>query len=471
MSRGFQGHPTENPNNCTDPYTPSFWLGKPGALTQLRMPDAGIQRGSSDQFAVHTLLDGQSVDRSPYLCRSWVFQHQWLTPDVMTVFMEYATRQRGFGPFILIDPQMKNLFTPNQASGTDALHTSEGFVTLSASESLGSVTGWSAQGERSLQWSWLPVTGAVGTLRMPAQTGLYGFCLPPGATFAFSGQIRSGAPVDAATGTLVVTPRLVLMNATGAIQSTVSGSTVSAVTGSATSFCVTGTVPVGVGGVFIEPQFTVPAAQITGIMNANPFFNGSVTNWTGVNGAGISPDSGASPPEGSGSMLIIPDGVTSGPRAQSEEVAVVPGSTYRYHAFLRVSVGGSLSRDVGIAWYDASHAQLSTSTQTQTPTPTQWVEYVGTAQAPIGAVFARVITTGPGVLAGANNWRVDAIFIQSMKTTQVMFDQLQFELTSTGQCSSWEYGQGQPLVGVRADTETIPRILRTSMNYIAVEVT
>src|SRR5687767_13033690 len=121
MSRGFQGPPAENPNNCLDAYAPEFYLGKPGALTLIRMPDAGIGRDSTDNFMVHSLLDGQSVDRSPYLRRTWSFQHQWLTPDVMSVFMEFATRQRGIGPFILIDPQMKNLLTPNQASGTDAL--------------------------------------------------------------------------------------------------------------------------------------------------------------------------------------------------------------------------------------------------------------------------------------------------------------------------------------------------------------
>lgn len=470
MSLGFQTAPLKNPNNCTDPYTPSFWLGKPGALTQLRMPDAGWARPTNDHYAVHDLLDGVSADRSPYVCRMWQFSHQWLTPDVMSIFMEYVTRQRGIGPYILVDPQMKNLLTPNQASGTDTLHTSEGFVTVSVGDTVGSVTGWATQGERSAQWSWNPVTGSAGVLRVPSPTGLYGFCLPPGATFAFSGQLLSTAAGEGVS--VAVMPQVVFMNGAGAVQSTVRNGIITAVTGTPQAFCVTGIVPTGSAGVYAEPQFAVTGTAVTGVLNSNPYFETTVSPWTGANGAGVFRDNAVVPPEGSWAMNVIPDGVSSVPTAQSEEIPVDPSHQYEYSAWLRVAAAGSGTRDVGIAWYNSSHAFISATTTTLTPTPGVWTRYQPVVVTPpLNATFARVITNGPGVLASANTWRVDAIMIKTNRPTTLSFDQLQFELTPTGTCTQWEYGQGQPLVSVRSDSENVPRILRTNMNFICVEVT
>jgi hypothetical protein len=327
MSLGFETSALKNPNNCVDPYAPSFWLGKPGALTQIHMPNAGWPRVSSDNFAVRSLLDGQSVDRSPYLCRAWTFSHEWLKPDVMTVFMEYATRQRGIGPFILVDPQMKNLLTPNQASGTDSLHTSEGFTVDVVTSTVTSSTNDSVQGECSLQWTLsLPVTGAANTMHVVPPTGLYGFCLPPTAqsakNVAFSGYVKLASTTLDNSAQII--PQMVFMNGVGAVQSTLSGVTITAVTGTAGSgwqtFCVTGSVPTGQSGVYLEPRF--------------------------------------------------------------------------------FAVTGSISAQ-----------------------------------------------------------------------TAFLFDKLQLEIIDGTTCTTWEYGQGQPLVGVRSDSETVPRILRTSMNFIAVEVT
>lgn len=471
MSLGFETGPLKNPNNCTDPYVPSFWLGKPGALTQIRMAGAGISRPLIDNFAPRNLLDGQSVDRSPYGCRSWQFTYEWLTPDVMSVLMEYATRQRGIGPFILVDPHMKNLLTPNQASGTDALHSTEGFATVSTGDVLSSITGYAAQGERSLQWSWTPVTGAAGVLRVPSPTGLYGFCMPPGVTFAFSGLLQSSAAGEGVS--VPVMPQVVLMNGIGAVQSTVRNSVITAVTGAPQSFCVVGIVPTGSAGVYLEPQFAVTGSGVSGILNSNPYFETTISPWTGVNGAAVSRDNSVTPPEGSWCMLIIPDGATSTPTALSEEIPVVPGHTYEVLSWLRVSSGGSLSRDIGVNWYDSSHVQIGSSVVTTlTPSPTVWTQYP-TVQVvpPINAAFARLVTRGPGVLAVGNTWRVDAFMLRTNRPVAVAFDKLQLEITPTGTCTPWEYGQGQPLVGVRPDSESVPRILRSSMNYVAVEVT
>lgn len=144
--------------------------------------------------------------------------------------------------------------------------------------------------------------------------------------------------------------------------------------------------------------------------NSNPYFNTNATNWSGIAGATVSRDTG-SPHEGSGSLLIVPDGVTNNPAAQSEELTVVAGQTYGWSAWLRISGGGTGAREVGIFWYDAAHALLSSSLQAQSPAATVQTFYSGTAVAPASAAFARLVSRGPGVLAAANTWRIDeAIF-------------------------------------------------------------
>jgi len=262
MSLGFTTARQGSPNVCSDPYAPSFWLGKPGSLTQLRVPGAGYPRTLNDEVAVRDLLDGRSVDRSPYGSRTWQLDHEWLQPDAATVMYEYATRQRGFGPFVFIDPHAKNLLSPNQASGTDALHTTEGFAVTGTGEVLSSSTAWFQQGERSLAWQISPpVTGSGGILRVVAPTGLYGWCVPPGTSVAFSGYVRQGNAADISVD---ITPRIAFMNGAGQVQSYVSAPVITTVTGSAQAFCLLTTVPTGTGGVYLEPQFSVTGSSVAG---------------------------------------------------------------------------------------------------------------------------------------------------------------------------------------------------------------
>lgn len=259
---GFTSGRQVSPIDCASPYAPSFWLGKPGALTQLQMVGEGYSRPLDDNIAVHDLLDGRAVDRSPYGVRTWQLNYEWLQPAVASALYEYATRQRGFGPFVFIDPHAKNLLSPNQASGTDALHTTEGFTVTGTGEVLSSSTSWFQQGERSLAWQLSPpVTGSGGVLRVVAPTGLYGWCLPPGTPVAFSGYVRQANAADISVD---ITPRIAFMNGAGQVQSYVNATVITTVTGSAQAFCLITTMPQVTGGVYLEPQFIVTGSSVTG---------------------------------------------------------------------------------------------------------------------------------------------------------------------------------------------------------------
>lgn len=141
-------------------------------------------------------------------------------------------------------------------------------------------------------------------------------------------------------------------------------------------------------------------------LNINPYFEVNANDWSGIQSAGVSRDV-AIFHQGVASLLVTPNGVATGPGAQTTNYPVVVGNTYGYSAWLRISSGGTASRDVGIAWYTAGNAFISSSVQTLSPAATVWQFYSGSAVAPATAAFARLITQGPGVLAAANTWRID----------------------------------------------------------------
>jgi hypothetical protein len=102
------------------------------------------------------------------------------------------------------------------------------------------------------------IKGGVMTLVPPS--GFYGWCLPPGSTYAFSGVVRGYPGADASVD---VTPRVALMNGVGQVNGYTNGSVISTVTGASTSFCVTGAMPPVTGGVYVQPQFNVTDASVT----------------------------------------------------------------------------------------------------------------------------------------------------------------------------------------------------------------
>lgn len=538
MSLGFETGPLKNPNVCSDAYAPSFWLGKPGALTQVRMPDAGWSRSSTDNFAVHNLLDGMATDRSPYLRRVWQFSHQWIKPDVMSVFMEYATRQRGVGPFVLIDPQMKNLLTPNQASGTDSLHTSEGF----RADQLGTNVAFFDEFGRTVASNWgtsdsgvlwivdgtaaqYSVAGGVGVHSVAALNTMY--------------RSRTASPIIA-NGSIVaqsmtavapvgnyqrseVAARLVdtinyyalrihrivggaidiqMIRVLGGIESTLAAVTSTYATHTAgvglwIELATIGTTLSGrvwrtdqlrpataeltaTDSSFAQGSFSLSSLLPSGNTNTLPFAMNydsvTVTNLGVVNALASSTDDAVqgerslswtmSPPvTGTSTTLHVttPTGLYGfcvPPTSQSSKRVAFSG----YVKLASTSLDNSAQVTPQIVFMNGSGAVQSTLSGAVITAVT------GTA----GSGWQTFCVTG-SVPTGTAGMYLEPQFVALNSTmtaqTTFLFDMLQLEIIDGTTCTQWEYGQGQPLVSVRSDSESVPRILRTSMNFIAVEVT
>jgi hypothetical protein len=161
-------------------------------------------------------------------------------------------------------------------------------------------------------------------------------------------------------------------------------------------------------------QVTVTA--ITNNLNSNPYFETSVSPWSGQNNATVTRD-GTQFHEGAWSMLVTPDGVTAVPQAQSEQFAVVAGRSYTFSAWLRTT--SNATRVAGIYWFDAAGAFISANTVSTALTAGVWTQYGPVAySAPAGAVYARIKTNDPGTPAAGNPWWIDEATVTDA-TTQV----------------------------------------------------
>lgn len=203
--------------------------------------------------------------------------------------------------------------------------------------------------------------------------------------------------------------------------------------------------------------YPLPGASISTILNSNPYFeNGRISPWTGAGNAALSAIT-AQFHQGSYSLQVTPDGVTAGPAARSEEVAVTAGLTYTLEGWLRSTL--STARAIRIDWYDVTHAFLSSSTISLTPTATTWTHYGPTSfTAPANAVFARAVTIDTGTPVNTNVWQVDQVTISTLvsasATSSVVFVQ--------GNGKGWLKDPVRPANNVRLDMDRPAVATRTT---------
>lgn len=247
-------------SDCADTTVPVYWLGRPGDLVQIRMPQENYDRTPNDNSTLHDLLSGQAVDRSFYEQRTWQVAYDMLAYSTVILVEQIRTRQRGLGPFVFIDPHTVNFLTQNQSSGTDAWLTTVGFNVTGSGESLASSTAVTpVRGSRVLGWN-LPVsvTGSGGgVMTLTNSYGTSGWATPPSQGWTFTGQVQGGGNDPIVT----ITPHLTWLSSTGAVLSTTAGSGVATAAGSWASFTVTGTAPAN--AVWVLPRFVITPGSVS----------------------------------------------------------------------------------------------------------------------------------------------------------------------------------------------------------------
>lgn len=134
--------------------------------------------------------------------------------------------------------------------------------------------------------------------------------------------------------------------------------------------------------------------DVVDLLNPNYNFETDLTGWQGLN-ATITREAtpGTVPFSGSWSMKIVPDGVGQFPRAESDQLPVLPGKAYRIQGYQMCETSRSV--DLNLNWYDASHAYVATSTVSHTMVAGAWQEFDGTFVCPAGCAYVSIDPTVP----------------------------------------------------------------------------
>lgn len=246
-------------SDCTDITNPVYYLGRVGDLAEIRMPKEAYDRTPDAHVLVHDLLDGQTVDQSFYEQRTWSLDFGHLTYAQRNVIEEVRTGARGLGPYVFIDPHTVNCFTPNIASGTNVLLTTEGFSATGTGESLASSNTIAQRGTNSLAWTLSPVvTGSGGgVLCMSTSYCASGWATPENQAWSMTGYVSGGG----ADPIVEITPQFVWLDISGQPISTTSGTPVSSASGSWTTLSVSGTAPTGVA--YVHPRLVITPGSVS----------------------------------------------------------------------------------------------------------------------------------------------------------------------------------------------------------------
>ena len=100
------------------PYVDSLWVGPPGKLRRLPMPDSGLTRTLSRGATAHTLVSGgSSVTRRPTVKRGYSATWTQRLPEAADELVALYAGTRGVGPYCLLDPGWRNFLDEPTSTG------------------------------------------------------------------------------------------------------------------------------------------------------------------------------------------------------------------------------------------------------------------------------------------------------------------------------------------------------------------
>jgi hypothetical protein len=148
-------------------------------------------------------------------------------------------------------------------------------------------------------------------------------------------------------------------------------------------------------------------------LNMNPTFETELAPWFGTTATVSRVNAQAH--SGEWSMQITPNGTSPSPRAESERVPVTAGRGYRAVGWLRCTAARTAS--IGINWYNASNAYLSTNTNSQALVANTWTQLSAMFTAPAGAASAQLAVTLPGTPPATDLLFADDVELQRDEPT------------------------------------------------------
>lgn len=246
---------------------PDVYFGRPGSLIKLPWPRDGIAKDYDREVFEFVTGSGQR-QVSSLMGGSRLYELSWraLHTDNYGILERFWTGNAGVGPWALIDPSIKNMLLPNQASATSISNDTTGFYTSNGASNMGDLISNDAGGTtlhggynaRSLRWyfsvdasAMTPVLNLVTPYR-----DWTGFPVAPGLSYMWSFWVKPDGVVDTA---ITVSATLTWYDSAGTQLSVVTGAATSVTAW--TSLSAGGVAPAGAA--FAAPRISVTGSTIT----------------------------------------------------------------------------------------------------------------------------------------------------------------------------------------------------------------
>lgn len=221
----------------------AMYLGKPGAMVNLGVPQAGYQSIGSRAEAVHKLISGgTAVTRTANYKRIWLLPAAAQTEAAAQYMLAFFAGSMGLGPFVLVDPGWVNKLAPDTSSMGAVIQAITTWTPLNAGALAWDGTDVAAQPQSDIM-TW---TGAGNTSKIGLGSWSGSTLLPATGTAPpyVSDQGSSGS-VYLRTGSSTASVSVILYGVTSTGSISVTGSTATAAISSAgwtrlTSFLASG---------------------------------------------------------------------------------------------------------------------------------------------------------------------------------------------------------------------------------------
>lgn len=207
----------------------TWYLGHPGGLVALPNPSRATQTPYDRIGSTHQLLSGGRVRDTFGVKRSWQMSWAMLTRDQVGVLNGFLYGATGLGPYVLLDPEQRNLLPLNVSTATNTTMDTTGFTAensgavTTSTNSLSNFTAiggpWPAAATQTLLIT-VPtsITANSGVVRAAVDIPVV-----VGGSYAFSSYVSI-----AAGATFGMAAVISWLNAAGSSLSSVTGNTVAA---------------------------------------------------------------------------------------------------------------------------------------------------------------------------------------------------------------------------------------------------
>lgn len=160
---------------------------------------------------------------------------------------------------------------------------------------------------------------------------------------------------------------------------------------------------------------TLASSVTVTAMNSNTGFESGVSPWTVSNGTIT--QSQLQVHSGSYAARMVPTGGFVNTYIISEQIAVTPGTTYAAKAWVWFTNTVTGTYFTGIAWFDSSHAYISTSGTHINVSAQTWTLAPTSAVAPAGAAYGSVQLVLDGTPSAGQVWYADDVALTNAVTS------------------------------------------------------